>query len=350
MIQFLLATAFAAPLAPQDIPNPRARGGWVTDLADQLSPDAEARINARIDAMHADLGPEIALVTVSAVDDDPKAFATRLFNTWGIGDSAAHDGVLVLLVTDARRVEIEVGYGLEGALPDSAVGRILDTAVIPRFKQGDIEGGLEAAILSLDQRLRGQPDEIVAMDRSAASAAQGPLPPVGLGLLVGGMATVGGAFWVKRRRLRRCPVCKKEMTLLDEQAEDAHLDAGQQAEERLDSIDYEVRVCTEHQQLRIFPHTRWLARRRACPSCNYRTAQSDRSTLSHATYDQGGEVAITVTCPHCGHHSQRILHTAPLPHPGADTSSGGSCFGGSSSGGGSFGGGSSGGGGAGRSW
>lgn len=64
MIQFLLATAFAAPLAPQDIPNPRARGGWVTDLADQLSHDAEARINARIDAMHADLGPEIALVTV----------------------------------------------------------------------------------------------------------------------------------------------------------------------------------------------------------------------------------------------------------------------------------------------
>ena len=68
--------------------------------------------------------------------------AVKLFELWGIGKKNKDNGLLLLWSTGDRRVRIEVGYGLEGALPDGKVGAILDTYVIPKFKAGDFDQGL----------------------------------------------------------------------------------------------------------------------------------------------------------------------------------------------------------------
>jgi uncharacterized protein len=140
------------------------------------------------------------------------------------------------------------------------------------------------------------------------------------------------------------------MALLDEEADDAHLDAGQQAEERLKSVDYEVRRCAEHDQVVIIEHGKWFSGYARCSLCRHRTATHRSVTLVHATYDHGGEVQVTEDCTHCHHHDVTHRHT---PRKQRSSSSGGSFGGGGRSGGGgggSFGGGRSGGGGAGRSW
>lgn len=364
-----IAVAHAAPLGVADVPNPRDSGAWVADVAGVIPAEAEARMNARIERLHADLGAEIAVVTAPDVEGEPKAFATTLLNEWGVGSEAANNGVVLLLVVERRRVEIEVGYGLEAVLTDAAAGRLLDTNVVPRFKAGDLGGGLEAGVDALDTRLRGSPEESrvgtdgavggPARARDQAATGRSSEPVSGLTLLAGaggGSLLLGGGAWLYlQRRRRRCEVCGKEMLLLDEVADDAHLDAGQQAEERLGSVDYEVRLCEEHERVVVIPHNKWFSGYSACSSCGRRTARKQSVTVEHATYTHGGRVRVTEDCQHCGHHDVHHYSTPRLQRSTSTGSSrggrsgGGGSFGGRS-GGGSFGGGRSGGGGAGRSW
>ena len=374
LLLFLGGFAQGAPLSLEGVPDPRARGSWVADTAEVISPEAEARIDARVDALYQSLEAEIAVVTAQEVPGSPKDFATALLNRWGVGSAAANHGILVLLVVGERRVEVEVGYGVEGLLPDARVGAILDRAAVPAFRAGDYGAGLAATVEEIAAVLEAHPEEtrsgtgtVMAIGGGALPHDRASLPPseerLATGAAVaasGGAVTllaVGGLAW--RRRRRRCPICKEQMTLLSEEADDAHLDAGQRTEESLRSIDYEVRVCAEHDQVRIFRHRKLFGGRVGCPSCKYVTASRSSRTLQAATTAHGGTVEVTVTCAHCGHHSTRT-HITPRIRP--PSSGGGGHHSSGSSGrssssrhssgrsGGSFGGGRSGGGGAGRSW
>ena len=136
----------------EQVPNPRqANGGWVTDMADILSPNAEAQLNQMISNLEAKNGSEIAVVTVTetAPSASPKQFATTLFNRWGIGKADKNNGVLVLISQSDRRVEIETGYGLQAILPNTKVGDIIQQEITPKFKQGDYDGGTIAGTKSL---------------------------------------------------------------------------------------------------------------------------------------------------------------------------------------------------------
>ncbi|MFL9457890.1 MULTISPECIES: TPM domain-containing protein [Nostocales] len=129
----------------QDIPNPRQQyGGWVTDMANILSPEAEVQLNTMISNLEAKNSTEIAVVTVLETQPatSPKAFATELFNTWGIGKKNKNNGVLFLISTRDRRVEIERGSGLQKSLSDRKIQQIIETDIIPRFQQGDPEAGI----------------------------------------------------------------------------------------------------------------------------------------------------------------------------------------------------------------
>jgi uncharacterized protein len=153
-------SAGALATTVDEVPNPRPRGSWVADVADVLPPEVESRIDARVDALHRDLDAEIAVVTIpSAGATSEKEFATSLFNTWGIGDAQADNGLLVLLVLDTRRIEMETGYGLEPLLPDGWLGRLQTEQMVPRFREGDYAGGIEAGIGAVDTRLRETPEE-----------------------------------------------------------------------------------------------------------------------------------------------------------------------------------------------
>lgn len=145
-------------LTIQEVPNPRqATGGWVTDMANLLSPQTEAQINGLISQLEAQNGTELAVVTVptTAPAASPKAFTTALFNEWRIGKQGQDNGILFLVSLGDRRVEIETGYGVEGVLPDGRVGRILNNHILPRFRENDYEGGIlagtQALVLALEE-------------------------------------------------------------------------------------------------------------------------------------------------------------------------------------------------------
>ena len=154
MLQLLwMVTVVWAGSTPADIANPRARNAWINDTAQVISDAREARMNARITAIHQRTGVEIAMVTVQDVADTPKAFTTALFNRWGIGDAQANNGLLFVLVMDQRRLEMETGYGLEGTLPDVWLGTMQSKKMVPHFKSGDHGAGLEAGLKAVDARI-----------------------------------------------------------------------------------------------------------------------------------------------------------------------------------------------------
>ncbi|KPQ40283.1 MAG: uncharacterized protein HLUCCO16_03255 [Phormidium sp. OSCR] len=139
-------------LTVQEVPNPQEQyGGWVTDRANVLSEETEQALNQKISELEAQNGTEIAVVTVRDTSSEatPKAFATRLFNHWGVGKADVDNGVLWLHSVGDRRVEIETGYGIEGILPDAQVGGIIDEVIIPQFREDDFDGGTLAGVEAL---------------------------------------------------------------------------------------------------------------------------------------------------------------------------------------------------------
>ena len=136
----------------QEVPNPRqVNNTWVTDKANILSDSTETQLNQLISDLEAKNGSEIAVVTVPDTKPSatPKAFATELFNFWGIGKKGKNNGVLLLISSGERRVQIETGSGIQSILPDAKAVGIIETEITPRFKQQDFDGGTLAGTKAL---------------------------------------------------------------------------------------------------------------------------------------------------------------------------------------------------------
>ncbi len=175
----------SSALTVQDVPNPRQHsGGWVTDMAQILSPDTEAKLNQIISELKTQTGDELAVVTVPETTPapSPKAFTTKLFNSWDIG----RKGVLFLVSKSDRRVEIATGYGIESLLPGAQISDLIRTEIIPQFRQGNFEGGILAGIKSVASQLGGNlttlQDLAVDINNTANSNQQSGY--VALGILV----------------------------------------------------------------------------------------------------------------------------------------------------------------------
>jgi uncharacterized protein len=341
----------------QEVPNPRHTGGWVTDMAGILNAQQQRQLNQMIDELEHETGAEMAVVILQrTLDAEPKAFATELFNRWGIGKKGENNGVLVLVALQQRRIEVETGYGIEGILPDSEIGMLLQEMVVPAFQRGDYGGGLIALVRELSQRIR---------DRSSGSYSPHatPTPPDALpigSVLMLALAIAGGTgalvWFLMRERTPRCPTCQQPMRLLDEKQDNAYLDPLQRLEERLGSVNYRVWRCDQCQMMEIKPQVRRWSGYERCPQCAGYTLRTRSYVVREPTYTRAGLEQIHKKCknPRCGYEDeqQRVL-------PRRERSPDFVVFGGgrgagraSSSGGwwGSSGGGSSGGGGAGASW
>lgn len=174
------SSCLAVPIA--SIPNPRrTNGGWVTDMAELLTPATERELNRRISELEAKNSSEIAVVTVPNVapSTNPKAFATQLFNTWGIGKKGRNNGVLFLVSQGDRRVEIITGKGLTTLLPDSQVSRILRQEVTPRFKQRQFDAGVFVGTKALiTQVSRYRPSQIATTPLSLSTSSRKQLPAI----------------------------------------------------------------------------------------------------------------------------------------------------------------------------
>ena len=135
----VLMLVVLCPIAFADYPQPV---GYVNDFADVINESDEIYMNSLIVQLEKNTSAEIAVVAISSINDsDIKMYAVELFQKWGIGKKEKDNGILVLLVVDTRRIEVEVGYGLEGILPDGKVGRILDNN-IEYLKQDNYSQGL----------------------------------------------------------------------------------------------------------------------------------------------------------------------------------------------------------------
>lgn len=353
--------AVAAPMRVDQVVNPQAdHHGWVTDHAEVLPADVEQRLETRLESLHLDLGAEVAIATVGDVDAaTPRDFITELFNRWGLGSREANNGFLILMVMDQRRIEMETGYGLEGVLTDTWLGRVRTERMVPAFKRNDYAGGLEQGVIAIDEQMRRYPTEVREgtrgevrhVERGAEPLVEG-VSNVQLGVAGGGLGTlgllgVGGGLYIRRRR-RQCPTCKTQMRRLPEDEEDDHLDEGQELEEAIGSRQWTVYVCRTCEHARTFKRNKWFSGFSDCPSCDLRTMSSTRTVISLPTQSSSGLARIEQDCVNCDYHNTftRVLPKLPKPSSSSSSSSGG----GFSSGGGSFGGGSSGGGGGGSSW
>ncbi|GBC93778.1 hypothetical protein HRbin15_02280 [bacterium HR15] len=363
VLALLLTGTWAQRVA--DVPNPRqTEGGWVVDMADILTTAQKQQLNAMLSALERDTGAEMAVVIVQrTLDAEPKEFATELFNRWGVGKKGEDNGVLVLVALQQRRIEVETGYSIEGILPDSEVGTLLQDVVVPAFRRGDYAGGLIALVNELIQRIR---------DRSPGAYTPPETPrSIPIGSLLGTLLIFGGlgalVWFLLGERAPRCPTCLKPMRLLNEKQDNAYLSPLQLTEERLGSVDYRVWRCDTCQTVEIRPRIQWFSGYEVCPKCNGRTLKTTSHVVREPTYRRAGLELIRKVCknPKCGYkdEQQRILprreYSPDVIVLGGGSGGGGGWFGGSSSGsggggwsggGGSFGGGSSGGGGAGASW
>jgi uncharacterized protein len=347
------------------IPNPRVRDGkWVSDETRGLRVETVSRINSAINDLERSTGAEMAVVVIRSLDGiSIEDAAARLFDRWGIGKKGRDNGLLLLWSINDRRVRVEVGYGLEGVLPDSKAGAILDKYVIPKFKEGEFDTGIIDGVEALLKAARSEPLDLPLpasgyYERESRTSIPWPLAVGGgIPILVGFM--LAAQQW-KRRRPRWCPQCRSRMRRLNEAEDDELLEGGQLAEERVGSVDYDVwrcPACAHHYTLR-YPK-RWSGASK-CPQCHHRTVTIAETMTVVPTTASAGTATVTEFCAFCTFKKE---YTKPLPMiPRAGSSSSDSygslgSTGSSSSGGGgggssssSFGGGRSGGGGASRSY
>jgi len=351
LIALLSAAVGAEPLA--SITNPRTRDGtWVTDMPGTLRPDTIARLNSTIGEFERTNGAEMAVVVVRSLDGlSVEEAAVKLFELWKIGKASKDNGLLLLWSTGDRRIRVEVGYGLEGVLPDGKVGAILDRYVMPKFRSGEFDEGLLAGVDALLSAAREEPVDLPS-PRSESYESSSPVAVVGLvlgflGAIPIGIGSIFGFRKWRRIRRRRCPACQTLMTRLDEASDDALLEGGQQAEERVQSVDYDVwkcGACGHHFTLR---YPKWFSRYSKCTQCHNRTKSSTEKVITAATTTSSGSAHVIETCAFCSFHRE---FTKVLPRIESSSSSSGSSSSGSSGGGSSFGGGGSGGGGASRGY
>jgi len=153
-----LLLACVAAHAQVPVPELRAR---VTDLTATFSADQSQALDEQLAALEQRKGAQIAVLVIATLaprDAAPEAiesFATRVFDAWKLGRKGIDDGVLLLVVKDDRKVRIEVGYGLEGTIPDVAAARIIREYVTPKFRGGDYYGAVHDAIGALAELIDG---------------------------------------------------------------------------------------------------------------------------------------------------------------------------------------------------
>jgi uncharacterized protein len=152
----LVCLVLPLPALAQDLPQPLSDA--ISDFADLLPPEAEARVAAEIQKTRDETGVHIVVVTMDrianygAVDLSIEAYAKLLFNTWGIGDKDRNDGILILVARDDRVTRIALGSAYD-AVYDGRASRVIDTAMLPEFRNGRYSEGIEAGVASAVERL-----------------------------------------------------------------------------------------------------------------------------------------------------------------------------------------------------
>ncbi|HEV8334351.1 MAG TPA: TPM domain-containing protein [Steroidobacteraceae bacterium] len=197
-----LALLLSSVSALAQVAVPPLRGP-VTDLTGTLTQDQVALLDQQLRAFEAQKGSQIAVLIVPTTQPETaQEYSLRVAETWKLGRRGVNDGILVLVGKDDRSVFIQVGYGLEGAVPDVMANRIREQVIVPRFRSGDFYGGLSEAVTRLTALIEGEPLPAPAARRAPRGGVEGigsVLPVLLMLVLVGGgilrrmLGTFGGA-------------------------------------------------------------------------------------------------------------------------------------------------------------
>lgn len=169
----LLCAAGVAAQELQPLPALEAR---VTDLTGTLTAAQQAELEQKLAAFEQRKGSQVALLIVQTTEPETiEQYSLRVAETWKLGREKPDDGVLLLVALKDRAMRIEVGYGLEGALPDITAKRIISDTITPLFRQGDIYGGVNAGLQQImkvaegeslpppDRKWQGRGDNLLGM-------------------------------------------------------------------------------------------------------------------------------------------------------------------------------------------
>lgn len=170
LLAFLALLFVAAPGYAADLKFP-ALSGRVVDDAHILPAEEQANLTQKLADLEARTSRQLVVVTVPSLQgDEIEDYGYKLGRAWGIGQKGTNNGTLFIIAPSEHKVRIEVGYGMEGVLTDALTSVILQTQVLPRFKDGDIPGGVQAGTDALIEQMGADPS--TAEQKAAAAKAQ----------------------------------------------------------------------------------------------------------------------------------------------------------------------------------
>ncbi len=396
-------SAFGVEYTVESVPNVQKQraNAYVTNPDGILSAEAVARIDGMIAALRDSTTAEVAVVVLNSIGaTDIESFATDLFAHWGIGNADKDNGLLLLFVNDQRKIRFEVGYGMEGVLPDAICKRIQSQRMIPYFREGNYNQGMVAGVATVVDILSSPEaaQELFATQSneqldfwktllrnyllfmgvvtclflfylySVTKQTKGEneysqylsLNSARRYTLLAACIFPFTMLWVHlwllarlhrlRNKKRICSCCNTPMRKLNEEEDNNYLSPQENTEELLKSVDYDVWLCSQCGDTEVYRYDKVYSNFTTCPYCQ---AKAFRLTcdhiVAHPTHFSQGAGEKKYSCNHC-HREQIQRYAIPMivaaPIGGRR---GGGGFGGSGFGGG-FGGGSSGGGGATSGW
>jgi uncharacterized protein len=171
--------------------------GRVNDGANVLSAQMRSQLEAQLESYERSTGHQLAVLTIPSLEGEPiEDYTIRVVESWQLGKKGKDDGVLLFVAVGDRKIRIEVGYGLEGDLPDALVGRIIREVMAPAFRQGDLGFGISRAVSAISSATGGQGESLPPPRRTRSHDGGGLSPYLLLALVVllflGGGRGMGG--------------------------------------------------------------------------------------------------------------------------------------------------------------
>ena len=417
MLLAFCVAAFARDYSPNDIENPNIadRRVYVSDPGNLVSPAVKAQVNQELYNLRMNTGAEVVVAVIPSIGDMPiEDFSVELFTDWGIGKSDKDNGVLILIAPEQRRAWITTGYGVEGVLPDISVKKIVDRSIVANMRNNDLDGAVAASahdvatVLSdpvAAEELRSSEKEawqkgpeaissdtilefagyvavviflisiVLFISDSVSSRGKDryhkamiwhkhrsiywilAVCSLGMGVITALLAQ--WRYYRARNKPMKCPTCGTKMRKLNEEEDNELLNASQDFEEQLKTVDYDVWLCPECGTVERYPFRAKQLKYTECPRCHTVAMCMVRDhTIRPATTRSQGIGERIYECQFC-HYQNRKQYAIPKKDDGTAAalaagailgSMGRGGHGGGGGFGGGFGGGATGGGGAGGSW
>lgn len=158
-----------------EVPIPPAPGRWATDSAGFLSPGVLQSVDRTLEDFERSTGNQVLVWIGATTGDAPlEDWTVRAFAAWKVGRQGLDNGLILFVFADDRAVRIEVGYGLEGQVPDAIASRIISDVIIPKIRAGDRDGAILAGVDAIVARISGR--ESAAVESRDATGGGGPPP------------------------------------------------------------------------------------------------------------------------------------------------------------------------------